>query len=237
MMSPTHSLSGAVLWLAAVPFLGDQTPASVAVGAVCAAGAGLLPDLDHPSASPARAFGPASWLLARAVNAVSGGHRHATHSLVGIGAFTAVAWWVTGARGWPLVVLMTLLAGLACRALLPRGRDRKWKLDWADVASTVTALTAGFVAWRLVGSGMDLSVVPYAVAIGCAAHIAGDMLTPAGCPVFWPMPHRFRVASITTNSWVERWVVTSALYMALGFIAVRTWGSWSPTITTLIARS
>jgi membrane-bound metal-dependent hydrolase YbcI (DUF457 family) len=206
------------------------------VGAVCAAGAACLPDLDHPSATPARSFGPTSWLLAKAVCAVSGGHRHATHSLVGLGVFTGEAWWSTHRGGWPLVVLLTLLAGLACRALLPRGRDRKWKLDWADVASTVTAAVAGWVAWQIVGSGMDLRVVPWAVAVGCAAHIAGDALTEQGVPLAWPSLRYYRVGSINTNSVVERWLVVPALYLVLGFVAFRTWGAWSPTLPTIIAR-
>jgi membrane-bound metal-dependent hydrolase YbcI (DUF457 family) len=235
-MGSTHSLSGAVAFLAAAPWLNLGSPAEVAVGAVCAAGAAMLPDMDHHDGTIANMFGPVSRLLCRVVAFVSGGHRHGTHSLIGVGAFTAVAWWSTNVRAWPLVVLMTLLAGLACRALLPRGRDREWKLDWADIASTVTALVAAWVAWRLVGSGMDLSVVPYAVAVGCAAHIAGDILTKRGCPLLWPLPKRFRVASITTDSWVEKWLVVPALYAALGAIAVyTTTGFWRPTVAALIA--
>jgi membrane-bound metal-dependent hydrolase YbcI (DUF457 family) len=237
MMGHTHALSGAVAFLAAAPLLRFGSPASVAVGAVCAAGAALLPDLDHPSASPARTFGPASWLLSKVVCFVSGGHRHATHSVIGLAGFTAAAWWAARTGGWPLIITLTFLAGLAARALLPRGRGRKWKLDWADIASTAYAFAARWVAQHLVASGMDLSVVPWAVGIGVAAHIAGDALTEQGVPIFWPSLRRYRVGSIDTDSWVERWLVAGALYAVLGFIAYRTWGAWSPTITHLIARS
>jgi membrane-bound metal-dependent hydrolase YbcI (DUF457 family) len=236
-MGPTHALSGAAALLAAVPFLHLVSPAEVAVGAVCAAGAGLLPDMDHHSATPARAFGFPSRALAWLVGKVSGGHRHATHSLVGLAAFTGLAWWVTHVRGWPLIVLMTLLAGMAVRALGPKSRDRRWRLDYADVAGLVHAGVAGWVAWRIVGSGMDLRVVPWAVAVGCAAHIAGDALTEQGVPLAWPSLRYYRVGSINTNSVVERWLVVPALYLVLGFIAFRTWGAWSPTLSTIIARS
>lgn len=235
-MGHTHALSGATAFLAAASLLHLGSPAAVAVGTVCAAGAALLPDLDHPSASPARTFGPASWLLAKAVSAVSGGHRHATHSLVGLAGFTTAAWWATHTGGRPLVIALTFLAGLAARALLPRGRDRKWKLDWADVASSVYAFAAGRVAQHLAAAQMDLRVVPWAVGIGVAAHIAGDMLTPEGCPLWWPRLKYYRLTEIRTDSWQERWLVAGALYAVLGFIAVRTWGSWSPAITHLIAR-
>lgn len=237
MMAHTHALSGSVAFLAAAPFLHLGSPAQIAVGAVCAAGAGLLPDLDHHSATPAHAFGPASWVLSKAVAGLSGGHRHATHSLVGVAVFTAAAWWATRAGGWAVIVALTFLAGLGCRALLPRGRDRRWLLDWADVASLVYAAAAAWAAHGLVAAGMDLSVVPWAVAVGAAAHIAGDMLTKQGCALLWPLPTRFKVATITTDSWREKWLVTGALYLTLGFIAFRTWGSWSPTLSTIIARS
>jgi membrane-bound metal-dependent hydrolase YbcI (DUF457 family) len=234
MMSHTHALSGSVAFLVAAPFLHLGSPASVAVGAVCAAGAALLPDLDHPKATPAHAFGPVSWALSKVVCAVSGGHRHATHSLIGLAAFTSAAWWATRTGGWPLIATLTLLAGFAVRALLPKPRDRKWKLDYADVASIVNAAFAAWTAHGLVAASMDLAVVPWAVGIGVAAHIAGDMLTKKGCPLAWPAPRRFRVASITTDSWVERWLVAGALYTVLGFIAYTTYGTWGPVLLNTI---
>lgn len=236
-MAHTHALSGATAFLAAAPLLHLGSPAAVAVVAVCAAGAALLPDLDHHSATPARAFGFLSRALAWLIGKASGGHRRATHSLIGWAGFTVASWWATTVGGWPLIVLLTLLAGMAVRALGPRPRDRKWKLDYADVAGVVHAAGLGWVAYRLVASGMDLSAVPWAVAIGVAAHIAGDALTEQGVPIAWPSMRRYRVGSITTDSWVERWLVAGALYGVLGFIAYRTWGAWGPTITHLLARS
>src|SRR3954471_2883080 len=85
MMGHTHALAGATTWLAAVPLLAEHgmrmTPAEVVAGSVVCAGAGMLPDLDHHDGSIANAFGPVTRILCRGVAAVSGGHRHATHSL------------------------------------------------------------------------------------------------------------------------------------------------------------
>jgi hypothetical protein len=39
--------------------------------------------------------------------------------------------------------------------------------------------------------GFDLTLIPVAVAAGCAAHIWGDMLTQSGCPLLLPVS-RFR---------------------------------------------
>lgn len=236
MMGHTHALSGAVTWLAAASLLHLGSPAS-AVGAVCAAGAAVLPDLDHHSATPARAFGAPSRVLAWAIGKLSGGHRHATHSLIGLAGFTAAGWWAAHVRGWPLVVLLTLLAGMAVRALGPRARDRKWKLDYADAAGLVHAASFGWIAYQLVGSGMDLSVVPWAVGIGAAAHILGDLLTEEGCPLLWPSLRYYRIGSINTDSWVERWLIAGALYAVLGFIAYTTYGAWGPVLFHTIRTS
>lgn len=221
MMGPTHALSGAVTFLAAAPFLAQQSPAQLAVGAACAAGAALLPDLDHPSASPARAFGPISWLVAKPVAVISGGHRHATHSIIGAGVFTAAAHWASSAGGWPLIVALTLLFGLAIRGLGPQNlKDRRWRLDYADIAGLAHAAAATWAAYMLVTSGMDLGILPWAVAIGVCAHIAGDLLTEQGCPLLWPSLRYYRIASINTDSKVERWVVVPTLYMTLGAVVV-----------------
>ena len=63
-----------------------------------------------------------------------------------------------------------------------------------------------------------------AVALGCAAHIAGDELTHGGCPLFWPVSkHEFhlvpRPLQITTAKIGENWVVFPLLVLAL-FLAV-----------------
>src|SRR5215475_9986486 len=86
MMGHTHALAGAAAWLGVVPLLADHgmrmTPGQVLAGSVVCAGAALLPDLDHHDGSIANAFGPVTHVLCRFVAAVSGGHRHATHSLL-----------------------------------------------------------------------------------------------------------------------------------------------------------
>ena len=43
------------------------TPAEFVAGAIVCAGAAMLPDLDHPSATIAQTFGPITWGLSKAV--------------------------------------------------------------------------------------------------------------------------------------------------------------------------
>lgn len=86
MMGRTHATSAATVWAATVclaPAV-DVHPhwGAISAGLLSTAGAGLLNDLDHPEATIAWTLGPFTRALAVLVNRVSGGHRHATHSLL-----------------------------------------------------------------------------------------------------------------------------------------------------------
>src|SRR3984957_3885242 len=96
MLGRDHALSGAVVFAALAPSL-HVTVAHLAAGVVLTAGAGVLPDIDHPDSTISRSFGFLTEWFAWLVDRVSGGHRHGTHSLVGIAVFTATAW---AANAW-----------------------------------------------------------------------------------------------------------------------------------------
>ena len=51
---------------------------------------------------------------------------------------------------------------------------------WADL------LAIGGAA-ALIWSGYGAAGIPWAIAIGTATHVAGDMLTDEGVPLFWPL--------------------------------------------------
>jgi membrane-bound metal-dependent hydrolase YbcI (DUF457 family) len=177
MMGRTHCLSGATGWAATcslAPLAGvhPHWPA-VAAGLLSTAGAALLPDLDHPEATASHTFGPVSHAFTRIVHRVSGGHRHATHSLA-FAVLVPLSMWlgdVLGGRWFASTVLFVLFA-FAARALhLARG-----------LAPAVgTALSV--VVYLLLP---DLSWLPWSVAAGILAHLAGDCLTKEGCPLLWP---------------------------------------------------
>src|SRR5882724_1024029 len=86
----THALSGAVLGLGAGILL-HKTAVQDAELAGFTAGFALLVDLDSCGSSSARSLGFISGAVSHVVRRVSGGHRHATHSLIGIAAFTGLA--------------------------------------------------------------------------------------------------------------------------------------------------
>jgi membrane-bound metal-dependent hydrolase YbcI (DUF457 family) len=241
MMGQTHATSGALAFLAASfpvsHYVHHLTPLTAAVGTIVAAGAGLLPDLDHPQATPARAFGPISQAASHFVHNVSGGHRKGTHSKWGLLACAVLA---AGAylSLWTLAFVIWACMGLGVRALWKKPKNRpNGRLDYGDVAGLVHAGVAGYIAYRLTHSGLDLSVIPFAVTLGYAVHLFGDSLTESGIPWNWPNLKRYRLASIDTGKAVERWVVVPGLYAGIAAVIVFTHGTWIPALLTTIGAS
>ncbi|MDO5742864.1 MAG: metal-dependent hydrolase [Micrococcaceae bacterium] len=188
---PTGVLAERTGWLPeAIPLgfgLLEQSPLAGVAGAMVCAGAALLPDADHRRATIAHSLPPVSNAICAGIGEVSGGHRNGTHSLAGIAVFTAMAWvlglWTMQTSSFGLVypgagLLAVLLVSFALKALkfIP---DSMAKLPW------IISIPAGiFVA---VFSPDEQNWLVLAVAVGCAIHVAGDMLTVGGCNLLWPI--------------------------------------------------
>ncbi|MEX2621923.1 MAG: metal-dependent hydrolase [Egibacteraceae bacterium] len=220
MMGRSHALSGAAGWLALAPPLAAATdipmePAGLAAGAVVTAGAALLPDLDHPSSTVARALGPVSQLLAVAIATLAGGHRQATHSLVFVAAVAAGVWAGMLSPAKDVVALATggLCVGLAIRALGPQQLRGGGVIDLTLVAWTV-ALTG--IGWVHLG---PVPWLPAAVALGAALHLAGDCLTPQGCPLLWPHPARCAWPVLSRTGGPAEALITGGLALAVAYLA------------------
>lgn len=193
MMGHGHATMGAAGWIALTATTTGATglvpmePAQVAAGALVTAGAALLPDADHHSGTIAHSLPPVSTVLTRVVGQASGGHRHGTHSLIGVLVCFALAWVLAPLRidlpwglapdfqigAWLLIVLMVAFAAKALR--LTRG----WKTSW------LTAVTAGTVAVYFAPE--HLWWLPLSVGMGALIHLLGDMLTIQGVPLLWPL--------------------------------------------------
>src|SRR5215472_18774914 len=179
----THALSGLVagtavgLYSAHLPLLAQQhasrmpTPLStphLMILAGLTAGAAVMPDIDHPGSSLAHCFGFLTGAVAWLIGLISGGHRHLTHSLLGIAGFTALAWLAVshmggagGKVGLAVFLALILAGGLYAIGVHGHGADG--------------LAIAGAIALLVTGTGMAL--VALAVGLGCATHVVGDMLT------------------------------------------------------------
>lgn len=221
MLGHSHSLSGGAAGLAAGIFLHLPIP-QTAAAAGFTAGMALLPDLDKCGSSPARSLGFVSEAVAWCFGKASGGHRHATHSLLGIAGFTGLAVLACrfrhddfGRAGLALLITLTVSAALealhvARHLPVPRFLGHGHVEDLAGVA------VAAAVIWH----GYGLALIPLAVGLGCATHIAGDMLTDSGCMLGYPWSkYRFRLLpeplAFTTGTRPELLIVDPALSGAI----------------------
>ncbi|EMY36141.1 membrane-bound metal-dependent hydrolase [Arthrobacter crystallopoietes BAB-32] len=210
MMGAHHAATGAAAWVAlttqlhlpldfiTVPMgwgehslalgfgLLDVGPLGVLTGALVTAGAALVPDADHHNATIAHSLPPLSNIACAGIGKFAGGHRHGTHSLIGIAAFVAVAWvaglWTVETKAFGTV---TPLAGLLCVFLVAFAAkalkfipDRMRKVPWAvglAAAALITVFAPEQQNW-----------FPLAMGTGVIMHILGDMLTTGGCNLVWP---------------------------------------------------
>ena len=120
----------------------------------------LAPDLDACGSTEARSLRLRHLRgLAWFIRLVSGGHRHGTHSLLGVAAFTGAAWLACLFRDtWPgRVALGVIIAvGLAAAA----DALRPGPATFEGVAGIAAAAA-------MVWTGYGLALVPVAAALGC----------------------------------------------------------------------
>ncbi|PPK69678.1 metal-dependent hydrolase [Actinokineospora auranticolor] len=203
---PTHAMSGLTAWATVTALtpdnaLGQLSTKGWLVGAVLAAGAALLPDLDHPESTVSSTFGPVSQAGSKLINTIShgvyrltrtkrdsnrdGGHRGLTHTLF----FAVLATVVTTAiiqtsRSWALPVLMFFFCGLAVRGIMHKWCPRN---DALWITGTALLLTYACLKWTD-QTDANAAACGLAVGIGCVAHYLGDAITEQGCPILWPVP-------------------------------------------------
>ncbi|WP_405146472.1 metal-dependent hydrolase [Sphaerisporangium sp. NBC_01403] len=237
MMGHTHALSGAAAWLliapglTALPALGGLageltpvvanvlSPGELIAGALVCAGAAMLPDLDHPHATIAQTFGPATWVLSKAFNWASGGHRHATHSLLfaiaaGIGCHVLADHYPIGRD-----IVVILMIGLALRSIgigVPGKTITSALVNIGLTAGTFVLFHSRDVGYLWLG---------LAITIGCLAHVVGDCLTERGCPVLWPLKHRwllpYRIGIKTGRAFEIKILGPVLSVVVIGLLAVR----------------
>jgi membrane-bound metal-dependent hydrolase YbcI (DUF457 family) len=217
----THALSGVVTGTAIGVFALHTTLTGTADLALLTAGFATVPDLDQCGSTVARSFGFVTEVFAHVVRWASGGHRHATHTLIGAVVFTGLAWLAGEYRhDWPgRIGLGVILAVGVASGLEALHRGHRHGTRHADLLAVAGAI-------EVCATGWDLILVSYAAAAGILTHIAGDGLTKHGIPFFWPLtdkkfhllPERLR---FTTGTWQERRVLVPLLAVALAGLSYR----------------
>ena len=173
----SHALSGLAAGAATLPWAPVHGTVSQVAWVAAAGGFAMLPDLDHSGSTVSDMWGPITDVPSGAIGRLAQGHRWGTHDAVlGPLAFGALAVPAAGAF-WSSLLLMALAIGLALRALnfaIP-GRMEN------TVVGNLVLSWGG--AWLLLDHSPNPAWLPWAVALGCLTHIAGDALTTAGIPV------------------------------------------------------
>lgn len=228
MMGVSHAVSGSAAGALLLPVLTPGAPVAEKIALVVVTGGwALWPDVDQGGvtngrvwgSTAARTWGPITALMAAGIGRVADGHRNGTHSLLGVAVFTGLAALAT-LHPVSTAILVALSVGLALRGaswILPGRREKVWPLNLAVSVGLAIGFVYGFtysvigpVSWTVTPGSLDW--LPVTVAVGCVAHILGDMLTPERCPLLWPVSkRRFGVGLFTTSTPVEAWVVVPAL--------------------------
>ena len=192
-----HALYGLTGWIAAWPILASsQASAALAMpvsaevfGVTCAvaAGASVIPDLDHPDSRPSKHFGILSKVIARGISQAAGGHRQATHSLL----FATLLAALTAAVGWLPAPVGQSCAALACGFCCSIGLALIGPSMGIRVPAWVSIATAAGSGWWVWNNFYDIRwVLPLIAAYGVIIHIACDFVTKGGVPILWPITRR-----------------------------------------------
>jgi membrane-bound metal-dependent hydrolase YbcI (DUF457 family) len=214
MLGHTHAESGLVAGLAVGSLVLHERPGPLLLLCGLTAAYALAPDLDACHSTESRSLGFVTEALAWCVEKVSGGHRHGSHSLVGVAAFAGAAWLACLFRhDWPgrIALFLILAAGFAAA------------LDALRIGGHAGNIAALAGAAAMCWTGYGLALVPLAAALGCSTHVIGDMCTLTGCPLAWPLTMREfhltpRPLRFTTGKLAEHVIVTPVLLLALGLL-------------------
>lgn len=199
MMGRTHALTGVAAGIGVTYCATYSVPAAV-IGTVFCAGAALVPDIDHKDSTITKTFGPLTRILSYVVRKISGGHRVGTHSFMGIAILGALAQYgVQYRHELPAQIIICTIMTLGFSGVIRLLRIPGWFDDLAPIPVVI-----GIVCFTEV----SLAIIPPALMLGCAIHVAGDVVTKSGCPLLWPFSlKRTKLALFKTDGTMERYVV------------------------------
>jgi membrane-bound metal-dependent hydrolase YbcI (DUF457 family) len=211
-MGRHHSLLGGTAWMGMGALAGMPAVPLAASAAACAAGA-MLPDIDEPESTVAHLCGPVTLATAWLTKRISGGHRHATHSLAAVAVAGIVGLSVTP---FPLAraVILALLFALFLRVLSP-----------PPFRYRICCFTVAGLAARAVVVHTETGWLPIALAAGVTLHLVGDLLTSGGVPLLWPNPTHLSWPVLGHTRSHRETAFAAGLWVALLAVSLVTFGA------------
>ena len=213
-----HVLSGVAASLWTLPVAPISGVAGSVAWVATTSGYSTAPDLDHRKSALARMWGPVSEVPAWVVRTVFGHRGKTHHPLAVVAAWVIVAAILSGvAVPWLAWALGEWRGPDAARYAATIG-NAAWLLTvaWSIGLALAAAKISGWLnlAISLLGAGavhylnVPLGWLPWAAALGIAAHLAGDFITKMGLPLAKGKRIRVPLVAITTGKTGERVVKT-----------------------------
>lgn len=212
MIGRHHALLGGTAWMGMGALAGMPAVPLAASAAACAAAA-MLPDIDEPGSTVAHLCGPVTLATAWLTKRLSGGHRHATHSLAGVAVAGAAGLSVSS---FPVAraVALAFLFALLLRVLAP-----------PPFRYGICCLPIAGIAAYLVVTHLGAGWLPLALAAGVTLHLVGDMLTNGGVPLLWPNPTHFSWPVLGHTQSHRETALAAGLWVALLAVSLMTFGA------------
>ena len=159
MNGPAHALAGAIAG-GGLAYLLKAPPAHVAADGLLCSGWALVPDSDMNTTTIAKSAGPVTKIAATIIGVLSGGHRHATHTVLAAAVCSALSVLAvihqTGHAGkWIMIGVLTILCSAAYRAL--KLTPSRFLCFCLGAATAVVLVAAGYYTrdlWWLAGLGI-----------------------------------------------------------------------------------
>ena len=211
MLGRNHAAMGLLLGESLL-MVGHVNSSSVAPVLIGLTAGSLWPDVDEPNSLVSRSFGLISMAFASGVNRISGGHRQATHSPIGIALMSSCAY-LLGLSHLGHLILAIGAVFIVLKSVVP------WSVRVFALGGTIgAAVISLFVGFWLSGVGLLPLVLGFG--LGSLIHLLGDWVTPSGVPWLWPLSsHHFSLDLWSTDSFTEHLV-------GLGLWAVVLLGGW-----------
>lgn len=233
MMGYSHAVSGAAGWLAVTSAAAGfgwypLEPTTILAGTILCAGAALLPDADHPSATISYSIPVVGKAVTGALGSATGGHRKGMHTIWAV-AVVLVIWLLTSfvsnieTQWGPVnVVAFVTTLGLTAFATKVLRIVKNWFLAW--LTGLAFAVTLHFLmpeSWMW---------IPVCVTLGYLIHLLGDFLTKGGIAWFYPWLPKPPEALVNTPVVNRLWQKNG--YFSFPILGLT--GSWRENILAML---